>query len=144
MNLEQEAGIQKVIQCHGHFHTATCLDPTCAAKYASSDIKEDIFSQQIPRCKRIRTKRRLIPRKTTDIPTAPTADESFETYEAECQSVIKPDIVFFGENLPKVGKEFEKEVYLLFKHFHKAMVDEKDKGWFPSFYFYFKSFQKKY
>jgi hypothetical protein len=41
-----------------------------------------------------------------------------------------------------VGKEFEKEVYLLFKHFHKAMVDEKDKGWFPFFIFCFKNFLK--
>ncbi|CAG5104905.1 Oidioi.mRNA.OKI2018_I69.chr1.g1657.t1.cds [Oikopleura dioica] len=114
--LEQEAGIQNVIQCHGHFHTATCLDPNCKARYKSSDIKEEIFAQRIPRCKKLRTKKRLIPRpkEKSEIPTVLTKEESFETYEDECGSVIKPDIVFFGESLPK--------------HFHKAMVDEKDKA----------------
>ncbi|GFO38078.1 NAD-dependent protein deacetylase sirtuin-1 [Plakobranchus ocellatus] len=71
--LEQEAGIEKVVQCHGSFATASCA--VCGLKVNSSAIKDDIFKQVIPRC-----------------PTCPALNE---------QAVMKPDIVFFGESLPE-------------------------------------------
>ncbi|KAA0718400.1 NAD-dependent protein deacetylase sirtuin-1 [Triplophysa tibetana] len=82
--LEQEAGIQKIIQCHGSFATASCL--VCKHKADCEAIREDIFEQVVPHC----------PRCPPDIPYA----------------IMKPDIVFFGENLP----EF----------FHRAMKQDKD------------------
>uniref|UniRef100_A0A672L063 protein acetyllysine N-acetyltransferase n=1 Tax=Sinocyclocheilus grahami TaxID=75366 RepID=A0A672L063_SINGR len=82
--LEQAAGIQKIIQCHGSFATASCL--VCKHKVDCEAIREEIFNQVVPHC----------PRCPSDVPYA----------------IMKPDIVFFGENLP----EF----------FHRAMKQDKD------------------
>ncbi|XP_016343380.1 NAD-dependent protein deacetylase sirtuin-1-like [Sinocyclocheilus anshuiensis] len=82
--LEQVAGIQKIIQCHGSFATASCL--VCKHKVDCEAIREEIFNQVVPHC----------PRCPSDVPYA----------------IMKPDIVFFGENLP----EF----------FHRAMKQDKD------------------
>ncbi|XP_062319976.1 NAD-dependent protein deacetylase sirtuin-1 [Osmerus eperlanus] len=81
--LEQVAGVQRIIQCHGSFATASCL--VCKHKVDCEAVREDIFNQVVPHCPRC-----------PDIPLA----------------IMKPDIVFFGENLP----EF----------FHRAMKQDKD------------------
>ncbi|KAL7878198.1 hypothetical protein SRHO_G00048410 [Serrasalmus rhombeus] len=81
--LEQVAGVQNVIQCHGSFATASCL--VCKHKVDCEAIREDIFKQVVPHCP-----------KCPDIPFA----------------IMKPDIVFFGENLPEL--------------FHRAMKQDKD------------------
>ncbi|XP_019644724.1 PREDICTED: NAD-dependent protein deacetylase sirtuin-1-like [Branchiostoma belcheri] len=69
--LEQEAGIQRIIQCHGSFATASCTN--CKRKVDCEEIRQDIFDQVVPRC----------PQCSPDGPMA----------------VMKPDIVFFGEGL---------------------------------------------
>ena len=51
--------------------TATCL--RCRQKYDCDEIREQIFDDQIPKC----------------------------TKTPRCAGVIKPDIVFFGEDLPR-------------------------------------------
>ncbi|XP_013066910.2 NAD-dependent protein deacetylase sirtuin-1-like isoform X2 [Biomphalaria glabrata] len=71
--LEQVAGIQNVIQCHGSFATASCT--VCGYKVDSDAIQEDIFNQVIPHCPRCSP--------------------------AVHNAVMKPDIVFFGESLPE-------------------------------------------
>lgn len=81
--LEQVAGVQKIIQCHGSFASASCL--VCRHKVDCEAIREDIFRQVVPHCP-----------KCPDIPFA----------------IMKPDIVFFGENLPE--------------SFHRAMKQDKD------------------
>ncbi|XP_035461320.1 NAD-dependent protein deacetylase sirtuin-1 [Scophthalmus maximus] len=81
--LEQVAGVQRIIQCHGSFATASCL--VCKHKLDCEAIREDIFNQVVPHCPRC-----------PDIPLA----------------IMKPDIVFFGENLPEM--------------FHRAMKQDKD------------------
>ncbi|XP_029465565.1 NAD-dependent protein deacetylase sirtuin-1 isoform X2 [Rhinatrema bivittatum] len=82
--LEQVAGIQRIIQCHGSFATASCL--ICKYKVDCEAVRGDIFNQVVPRC----------PRCPTDEPLA----------------IMKPEIVFFGENLPE--------------QFHRAMKYDKD------------------
>ncbi|XP_051838549.1 NAD-dependent protein deacetylase sirtuin-1 [Antechinus flavipes] len=82
--LEQVAGIQRIIQCHGSFATASCL--ICKYKVDSEAVRDDIFNQVVPRC----------PRCPADEPLA----------------IMKPEIVFFGENLPE--------------QFHRAMKYDKD------------------
>lgn len=81
--LEQVAGVQRIIQCHGSFATASCL--ICKYKVDCEAIREDIFNQVVPHCPHC-----------SDIPLA----------------IMKPDIVFFGENLPEM--------------FHRAMKQDKD------------------
>ncbi|XP_048241850.1 NAD-dependent deacetylase sir2A-like isoform X2 [Haliotis rufescens] len=70
--LERLAGIPptKLVEAHGTFATATCI--ICSQKYKGDDIKDKIFDDKIPRCKR-----------------------------SGCPGMIKPDIVFFGEELSK-------------------------------------------
>ncbi|XP_043912315.1 NAD-dependent protein deacetylase sirtuin-1 [Protopterus annectens] len=82
--LEQVAGIQRIIQCHGSFATASCL--VCKYKVDCEAVREDIFNQVIPRCCKC----------PAGIPLA----------------IMKPDIVFFGENLPE--------------QFHRSMKNDKD------------------
>ncbi len=67
------AGIpgEKIVEAHGNFLTATCQ--RCAQKYECEDIRQQIFDDQIPKC----------------------------TKTARCMGTIKPDIVFFGEDLPR-------------------------------------------
>ncbi|XP_066478120.1 NAD-dependent protein deacetylase sirtuin-1 [Tiliqua scincoides] len=84
--LEQVAGIQRIIQCHGSFATASCL--ICKYKVDCEAIRGDIFNQVVPRC----------PRCPPDEPLA----------------IMKPEIVFFGENLPE--------------QFHRAMKYDKDEA----------------
>ncbi|XP_076830029.1 NAD-dependent protein deacetylase sirtuin-1 isoform X2 [Brachyhypopomus gauderio] len=81
--LEQVAGVQKIIQCHGSFATASCL--LCKHKVDCEAIREDVFKQVVPHCPRC-----------CDVPFA----------------IMKPDIVFFGENLPEL--------------FHRAMKQDKN------------------
>ncbi|XP_070608273.1 NAD-dependent protein deacetylase sirtuin-1 isoform X3 [Erythrolamprus reginae] len=82
--LEQVAGIQRIIQCHGSFAMASCL--ICKYKVDCEVVRGDIFNQVVPRC----------PRCSPDEPLA----------------IMKPEIVFFGENLPE--------------QFHRAMKYDKD------------------
>ncbi|KAJ8250430.1 hypothetical protein COCON_G00223520 [Conger conger] len=81
--LEQVAGVRRIIQCHGSFATASCL--ICKYKVDCEAIRADIFNQVVPHCPRC-----------PDFPLA----------------IMKPDIVFFGENLPE--------------QFHRAMKRDKD------------------
>src|SRR5690554_435430 len=64
--LHQAAGSKKVLECHGSFMTAHCLD--CHSAYNLSDYKQRVLNDLIPYC--------------------------------NCGGIIKPDITFFGENLP--------------------------------------------
>ncbi|KAJ3050259.1 NAD-dependent protein deacetylase sirtuin-1 [Rhizophlyctis rosea] len=70
--LEQVAGIQKVVQCHGSFATARCIN--CKYEVPGDALEKDIFAQTVPMC-----------------PKCP---------EDEDYRIMKPDIVFFGEKLP--------------------------------------------
>ncbi|OON23693.1 transcriptional regulator, Sir2 family [Opisthorchis viverrini] len=107
--LEQAAGITRLIQCHGSFATATCT--SCKYQVSGDEIKETVFAQSIPYCPRCRPSDRTTngspsssnspgggslvtgsngipkPRKIQQKPK----DPSF--------GVLKPDIVFFGEDL---------------------------------------------
>ncbi|KAF8738907.1 Sir2 family, partial [Rhizoctonia solani] len=112
--LETEVGVTRVLQCHGSFATATCIE--CKTKVNGSDLKEDIFSQRIPLCKicnkpvapgkgKPKSKKKDVwnPKQKDadddmDIPTPPLP-----------KGIMKPDIVFFGEPL---NDEFD---YCLFK-----------------------------
>ncbi|CAG8712482.1 12783_t:CDS:2 [Funneliformis caledonium] len=78
--LEQAAGIKNVLQCHGSFATASCI--VCGYKVDGNEIKDDILNQRVPYCPKCVT----------------TDDEDNDI--GESVSIMKPDIVFFGEKLP--------------------------------------------
>ncbi|XP_007895509.2 NAD-dependent protein deacetylase sirtuin-1 [Callorhinchus milii] len=82
--LEQVTGIHRIVECHGSFAMASCL--ACKYKVDCEAIRKDVFNQVVPQC----------PRCPPDVPLA----------------IMKPDIVFFGENLPEL--------------FHRSMKYDKD------------------
>lgn len=114
--LETIAGIDKVIMCHGSFASATCI--RCRHKVNAEEIKEKVLAGEIPYCKVCSTDE-----ETRDIkyplgqpPARPTEaggsssgirvededdDDIFPVAENfPVPPVVKPDIVFFGEDLP--------------------------------------------
>jgi NAD-dependent deacetylase sirtuin 1 len=84
-SLEHLCPITRLIQCHGSFSSATCR--VCHNKVQSDEIKDEILQQKIPHCQKC----------SLDIENA----------------ILKPDIVFFGEQLPD--------------DFHKTISIDKDK-----------------
>ncbi|KAH6562259.1 hypothetical protein BASA61_004019 [Batrachochytrium salamandrivorans] len=75
--LEKAAGISHVVQCHGSFATASCI--VCGYHAPGAEIESNIFEQTVPRC--------------------PECSEDVD-------GIMKPDIVFFGENL---SDEFDRK-----------------------------------
>lgn len=84
-SLEHLCPITRLIQCHGSFSTATCRH--CKSTVQSDEIKEEILQQKIPRCSKC----------PADVQDA----------------ILKPDIVFFGEDLPN--------------DFHNTISSDKEK-----------------
>ncbi|KAL7280338.1 hypothetical protein ACG7TL_005255 [Trametes sanguinea] len=47
--LETLAGVKRVVQCHGSFATASCIN--CRVRVPGADIADDIMNQRVPICK---------------------------------------------------------------------------------------------
>lgn len=99
--LEQVAGIEKVIECHGSFATASCTK--CKFQVTAEDIRTDIFTQRIPLCPRC---------STNALPSLATTNLCQNYTDLVSQGIMKPDIVFFGEGLPDA--------------FHDSIAKDKD------------------
>lgn len=86
-NLEANVGIpsEKVIQCHGSFATATCQ--TCKWKIDGSKIFKYIKEMELPVCPNCFKERER--RFNKD-----------DNYYPRSYGLMKPDITFFGEDLP--------------------------------------------
>lgn len=71
LEIEAQLPPEKYVACHGNFHTATCI--RCGHTYSQEWMESKVFESDevvIPRCVKCRA------------------------------GVVKPDITFFGENLP--------------------------------------------
>lgn len=125
--LETIAGIESVTMCHGSFATATCI--RCKNKVSAEDIKAKVLAGEVPFCtvcsneeEWSKIKFPLEPPQR-EVPTqAATSTEEADGAVPRCSGlglddddeednyffadpsplppVIKPDIVFFGEDLP--------------------------------------------
>lgn len=102
--LEKEAGIERVVECHGSFATATCTK--CGHRVTADEIREPILTQKIPLCEKCHPEK-----PDQDVNPDDVANENLR--ELVLSGVMKPDIVFFGEGLPDV--------------FHEAMTEDKNK-----------------
>ncbi|KGO37944.1 Sirtuin family [Penicillium expansum] len=111
-NIEANAGVlpEKIVQCHGSFATATCVK--CGFNVPGDAIFDEIRAGNVPRCTACKEKiaeEELKPqglkrkrssngqqkdRKVSD----DSSDE--DDYEIPTPGVMKPDITFFGEDLP--------------------------------------------
>lgn len=108
-NIEANAGIlpEKLVQCHGSFATATCQK--CSHQVAGDEIYSDIRAGQIPRClkcikasrgkgksKRKRSSNRSSSRRLR----GSSDDDDDDDFNIPSAGIMKPDITFFGEDLP--------------------------------------------
>ncbi|KAK5652755.1 hypothetical protein OQA88_9608 [Cercophora sp. LCS_1] len=120
-NLEAKAGItpDKLIQCHGSFATATCVK--CGHKVVGDTLFPEIRAGKIPRCRKCSQgsrgtnnsrKRKMNKDGTEKKPRRrpgdydSNSDSEFDT-PSNNSGVMKPDITFFGEQLPD---EFSKRL----------------------------------
>ncbi|KAI1935686.1 NAD-dependent histone deacetylase sir2 [Ophidiomyces ophidiicola] len=108
-NVESNAGIlpSKLIQCHGSFATATCLK--CKTQVNGEAIFHKIREGLVPNCKQC--KKRLVmktqckKRKHSSIESHKKSrkwhtDDDSEGEDYNAPGIMKPDITFFGEDLP--------------------------------------------
>lgn len=95
--LERRAGVSKerVILCHGSFLTATCMRPSCRVKIAGSEIASEVAAGKVPLC------RKCVPAKRLSTSRKEDDSDDDDDLDACSMGVLKPDIVFFGENLPR-------------------------------------------
>ncbi|KAK0556597.1 NAD-dependent histone deacetylase sir2 [Tilletia horrida] len=50
--LEHQAGITRVLACHGSFATASCTEPGCSYRCRGEDISSAVFDRRVPLCPR--------------------------------------------------------------------------------------------
>lgn len=92
--LHQKAGSESVIDLHGRLDTVRCLE--CGATVARADIQNELVTGN-PRWARMNA---------VDAPDGdaqlegPFEDVVIPACQA-CGGMLKPDVVFFGENVPK-------------------------------------------
>ncbi|KAI0898939.1 SIR2-domain-containing protein [Annulohypoxylon nitens] len=112
-NIEANAGVRpdKLVQCHGSFATATCQK--CGHKVQGDTIFADIKAGKIPRCdeciaalrknntmKRKRSSRKSAGKRSRRRSSEDDDDDDDDQYDIPAAGVMKPDIIFFGEELP--------------------------------------------
>ncbi|KAI1004511.1 NAD-dependent protein deacetylase hst1 [Podosphaera aphanis] len=115
-NIEAIAGIlpEKLIQCHGSFATASCVD--CKYQIPGEAIFDDIKAGRIPHCesctnriyslkvsnamKRKRPRNNQDKKRKSGSNYADDDSNSDHNYDLPEAGVMKPDITFFGEALP--------------------------------------------
>ncbi|KAG5641798.1 hypothetical protein DXG03_004184 [Asterophora parasitica] len=99
--LETLAGVQRVLQCHGSFATASCL--LCRRRVPGSDIETDIMSQRVALCTVCNPLSASTPKKKRGKKKAKgqwdSDDEDESDGPAYPPGIMKPDITFFGEKL---------------------------------------------
>ncbi|KAG0267602.1 NAD-dependent histone deacetylase sir2 [Mortierella polycephala] len=109
--LEQKAGIQNVLHCHGSFATASCI--RCKHQVPGNDIKDSIFKQEVAYCKVCKTldlnpnpaPRPKSQKSRVQRFSSSSSEDDDSGDEADFKPLMKPDIVFFGESLPRVFDE---------------------------------------
>ena len=104
-NLEALAGIEenKLIQCHGSFATATCRK--CRHQVQGVEIFQDIRDKRVAYCKRCVAELEKpnpppVPQKRSAFGSKSKSDDDDSDDDIPQPGVMKPDITFFGEQLP--------------------------------------------
>lgn len=93
--LEKQANINRVIECHGSFAKASCTN--CGYCVDGELIKKEVMEQKVPLCPKCKVKAK---------------DQTSSSVDGSKLAVMKPNIVFFGEQL---GDEF-----------HNSLDSDKD------------------
>ncbi|KTW25802.1 hypothetical protein T552_03415 [Pneumocystis carinii B80] len=97
-NIEEVVGIkkQKLVQCHGSFKNAICI--ICGHMVSGESILDNILLKTVPKCLKCLNNKK-------------NRRENENDYEIN-PGVLKPNITFFGEKLPKsFSDRIEKDIY---------------------------------
>ncbi|KAL0066069.1 NAD-dependent histone deacetylase sir2 [Marasmius tenuissimus] len=106
--LETAAGVQRVIQCHGSFATASCV--LCRRRVPGKEIEVEILARKVPLCPECNAPTtQPKPKKTKKSKKKAKGEwDSDEEDESDAPTyppgIMKPDITFFGE---KLSDEFD-------------------------------------
>ncbi|KAK7466319.1 NAD-dependent histone deacetylase sir2 [Stygiomarasmius scandens] len=107
--LETAAGVQRVLQCHGSFATASCL--ACRRKVPGKEIETEILRRRVPLCSVCnsvpatnKTKKKGKKKARGEWDSDDEDESDGPTYPA---GIMKPDITFFGE---KLTDEFDRSL----------------------------------
>ncbi|KAF8074705.1 SIR2-domain-containing protein [Lyophyllum atratum] len=107
--LETLAGVQRVLQCHGSFATASCL--LCRRRVPGAEIEADIMNQKVAICPVCHPPAAPTPKKKKGKKKAKgdwdSNDEDESDDAAYPPGIMKPDITFFGE---KLTDEFDRSL----------------------------------
>lgn len=100
--LERSAGIEKVVECHGSFATASCTK--CGIVVTADEIRDDVLAKRIPMCAICNpvngSSASSSENQSKRISHSSSMTDGYkDLYE---MGILKPDIVFFGESLPEV------------------------------------------
>ncbi|KAH9479694.1 NAD-dependent protein deacetylase hst1 [Psilocybe cubensis] len=101
--LETLAGVKKVLQCHGSFATASCLQ--CRQRVPGVEIEAEILSHKVPLCKLCNTVPSVPIKKKGKTSKKKAKGQWDSDVEDESDApeyppgIMKPDITFFGEKL---------------------------------------------
>ncbi|KAG1076891.1 hypothetical protein G6F42_025215 [Rhizopus arrhizus] len=90
--LEHKTNIKRVVNCHGSFATASCV--TCGYKVDGKEIEDFIMAQKVPPCPK------CLQAKPEQRPDDSDDDDDNNGHNNKGVSIMKPDITFFGEQLP--------------------------------------------
>ncbi|KAJ9224405.1 hypothetical protein DTO169C6_3236 [Paecilomyces variotii] len=111
-NIEANAGVlpEKIVQCHGSFATATCMK--CGHKVSGESIADEIKRGEIPECVACKEqlardtlrpqgmKRKRSSNGSQKDRKKNSSESSSDEYDIPTTGIMKPDITFFGEDLP--------------------------------------------
>ena len=95
--LHQAAGAAQVTELHGSLHRVICL--SCGQRTSRADLDRRLEAAN-PGWGPVVEPATINP--DGDVVLAAEATESFQVVDCSaCQGVLKPDVVFFGENVPR-------------------------------------------
>jgi NAD-dependent SIR2 family protein deacetylase len=93
--LHRHAGSRMTIELHGNIHRVTCLD--CGARFSRASVQQAL---EAANTQALGTRAKATPDGDADV--APEDLAAFRNPScARCGGTVKPDVVFFGECVPK-------------------------------------------
>jgi NAD-dependent SIR2 family protein deacetylase len=102
--LHQAAGAFGVTELHGSLHRVVCL--SCGQRSARTELERRLEAANPGWDARLATSVSVSPRPDGDVVLDDEATESFQVVDCSaCHGVLKPDVVFFGENVPRPRAE---------------------------------------
>ncbi|HET9930489.1 MAG TPA: NAD-dependent protein deacetylase [Polyangiaceae bacterium] len=93
--LHQRAGSERVLDLHGRLDTVVCL--TCRRAIPRAELQAEL-ARKNPRF--LEQRARVAPDGDADLDDLDPSDFELVACEA-CDGILKPDVVFFGENVPR-------------------------------------------